>query len=375
MRQKGPCWMLRLYGRIFEPSTQPRFADWWTSSLAVTPASPSLTQAIAEEKTTLDTFGHLLEIQSRQLNLFSSSLKTSMDISASDSTLFSKTFELWASLLKQDSLQRQRSAHPTDVNGSSSLHATPNTGDGTRGSRSGPDGKRGRLLSDKWPTPTISGNNNRPALGTASGTGLTTALKTTAWPTPQSRDGKGSRTLPETQQKNSRPLNEVVLHEPRHWPTPMAGDGRGGTRRGPGQAALGHMPALLPGPTSGGTDGLPPTEPSNTPLSLPDLWATPTAHPRASRPRQVDHGQQLANQVAQKTTMAEPWPAPTASSGTGPSNQPQRQGAPNLQSKLKGLLNPRWEEMLMGLPVGWLMPSCAEPMTAASMNAHSPERA
>ena len=33
-----------------------------------------------------------------------------------------------------------------------------------------------------------------------------------------------------------------------------------------------------------------------------------------------------------------------------------------------GKLNPRWVETLMGLPVGWTMPSCASPVTIALMN-------
>jgi hypothetical protein len=33
-----------------------------------------------------------------------------------------------------------------------------------------------------------------------------------------------------------------------------------------------------------------------------------------------------------------------------------------------GRLNPRWVETLMGLPVGWVMPSCASPVTIAPTN-------
>jgi hypothetical protein len=33
-----------------------------------------------------------------------------------------------------------------------------------------------------------------------------------------------------------------------------------------------------------------------------------------------------------------------------------------------GKLNPRWVETLMGLPVGWTMPSCASPVTIERMN-------
>ena len=36
-------------------------------------------------------------------------------------------------------------------------------------------------------------------------------------------------------------------------------------------------------------------------------------------------------------------------------------------------LNPRWVETLMGLPVGWTMPSCASPVTIEQMNSDSSE--
>jgi hypothetical protein len=36
-----------------------------------------------------------------------------------------------------------------------------------------------------------------------------------------------------------------------------------------------------------------------------------------------------------------------------------------LSNQTQGKLNPRWVETLMGLPVGWTMPSCASPVTIA----------
>jgi hypothetical protein len=36
-------------------------------------------------------------------------------------------------------------------------------------------------------------------------------------------------------------------------------------------------------------------------------------------------------------------------------------------------LNPRWVETLMGVPVGWTMPSCASPVTIERMNSDSSE--
>ena len=39
-----------------------------------------------------------------------------------------------------------------------------------------------------------------------------------------------------------------------------------------------------------------------------------------------------------------------------------------LSNQMTGKLNPRWVETLMGLPVGWVMPSCASPVTIAPTN-------
>jgi len=44
-----------------------------------------------------------------------------------------------------------------------------------------------------------------------------------------------------------------------------------------------------------------------------------------------------------------------------------------LSRQNPGKLNPRWVETLMGLPVGWTMPSCASPVTIALMNSDSSE--
>jgi hypothetical protein len=38
-----------------------------------------------------------------------------------------------------------------------------------------------------------------------------------------------------------------------------------------------------------------------------------------------------------------------------------------------GKLNPRWVETLMGLPVGWTMPSCASPVTIERMSSDCSE--
>lgn len=37
-------------------------------------------------------------------------------------------------------------------------------------------------------------------------------------------------------------------------------------------------------------------------------------------------------------------------------------------ARKKFKMNPRWVEVLMGVPVGWVMPSCTSPATAEPMN-------
>jgi hypothetical protein len=75
--------------------------------------------------------------------------------------------------------------------------------------------------------------------------------------------------------------------------------------------------------------------------------------------------------LAQATIMDQQvknWATPRAEMDSGAHN-----GIPDtLHSQMKvqavGKLNPRWVETLMGLPVGWTMPSCASPVTIERMS-------
>jgi hypothetical protein len=42
-----------------------------------------------------------------------------------------------------------------------------------------------------------------------------------------------------------------------------------------------------------------------------------------------------------------------------------------VEARATGKLNPRWVETLMGLPIGWVMPSCTSPQTIAPMSCDS----
>jgi hypothetical protein len=52
-------------------------------------------------------------------------------------------------------------------------------------------------------------------------------------------------------------------------------------------------------------------------------------------------------------------------------NNPNEGETPMVERQQSGKLNPRWVETLMGLPIGWTMPSCTSPQTIAPMSCDS----
>jgi len=116
---------------------------------------------------------------------------------------------------------------------------------------------------------------------------------------------------------------------------------------------------------------------SSTDGSRQGLWRTPdTSDRRSDKSRQVG----LSNQT--KT-----WPTPSADGDSRPganadpvkwqqiADAKKAQGinkqlflTTKVAMQQSGKLNPRWVETLMGLSVGWTMPSCASPVTIERMN-------
>jgi len=118
------------------------------------------------------------------------------------------------------------------------------------------------------------------------------------------------------------------------WPTPIAKDWKGcgnAVQRKDGKHRLDTLEAVvmfgLPAPANPSTDG-----------SRPESWATPIMGDShlASTP-----------EVAQKRI---------------------EEGKVTLSRQNPGKLNPRWVETLMGLPIGWTMPSCTRPVIIAPTN-------
>ena len=67
----------------------------------------------------------------------------------------------------------------------------------------------------------------------------------------------------------------------------------------------------------------------------------------------------------------ESWATPTArdfKSGRGKEDRDYKELTPMVERTQIWKLNPRWVETLMGLPVGWTLPSCTQPVTIAQTN-------
>jgi hypothetical protein len=106
-----------------------------------------------------------------------------------------------------------------------------------------------------------------------------------------------------------------------------------------------------------------------------ESWATPQAHDAQGpkTPEQIaamrakGHGVKNLNEQAC-------WGTPTArdhKSGRGNEEREYKELTPMVERTQTGKLNPRWVETLMGLPVGWVMPSCKSPVTIEPTNSDS----
>jgi len=319
---KRDSWTALLSGRILRPSHGQSFVTAWTSSLVATPASPSAQPVNDSEQKTQDIFGPSSQAEFAFCDPSSASLKMSKDTSASDSEKSLESWEQSVTKRRGEYSLRLKSAHRTSASASLS-----------------------------WPTIRASEYKDTGPIGSKShdhmlGKGYLCAVVTqdaANWLTPQSGDVTGS-----TQEA-------VVMWA--NGQRPKTSDQRLRTQVAAEQLKYGQA-----APANPSTDG-----------SRQGLWPTITAHtPDMESSGPNGHaGTYLAGAVKS-------WGTPRACEWKGGNMTTQaaidREVAHNnlvgqvATSPNAGKLNPRWVETLMGLPVGWVMPSCASPVTIALTN-------
>jgi hypothetical protein len=109
-------------------------------------------------------------------------------------------------------------------------------------------------------------------------------------------------------------------------------------------------------------------------------WATPAAFDWNVPETQAAWARRAATQKSKGVNLHLPlksqavheaekqWGTPTArdhKSGRGNEERQYKELTPMVERQQSGKLNPRWVETLMGLPIGWTMPSCTSPQTIA----------
>ena len=323
LKWKRDLWSQHLSGRILNPSHGQSFVTAWTSSLAATHASHSRQPGSASAPMTLATCGLSSQTEFDFFAPDSASLKMSKDTSVWASE---KSLESWnQSVIKARGEYSARLKSALRTSGSA---------------------------CSSWPSPVASevrqGFQDRSRGMKGSQESLTTVVVKDAanWLTPQSGDVTGSTQeavvmwangqRPKTSDQRLR--TQVAAEELRHGQAAPASSSTDGSRQGLWPTITAHTPDM----ESSGPNGN-----SGTYLAgAVKTWGTPRAcewkggnmTTQAAIDREVAHNN-LVGQVADR---------------------------PNA-----GKLNPRWVETLMGLPVGWTMPSCACPVTIAQTNSDS----
>jgi len=185
-----------------------------------------------------------------------------------------------------------------------------------------------------------------------------------SWPTARSLDGQINESLESwTARRDRKQAEGINLHRPlpiavmqEQFPTPRTCDWKSSPnadsnikRMEVGQATLAEF--------------------VHAKHKKGNLWSTPrTGATESSRPNNKG-GIPLADQAKR-----EQWATPRNCGGpdyaktTRPSSQ---SNSLSLPTQVAGKLNPRWVETLMGLPIGWTMPSCTSPQTIAPMSCDS----
>lgn len=158
---------------------------------------------------------------------------------------------------------------------------------------------------------------------------LTSASACSSWPTTTTRDWKGcGNVVPRKDGKHRLDTLEAVVM---FGPAALANPSTHGSR--PGSWAI---------------------------------WGTPAANDANKTPHCEVNSKQAGLARSVGIEQAKAWATPRCSMAQDKQEDSGRHRlGEQIQHGTTGKLNPRWVETLMGLPVGWTMPSCASPVTIA----------
>jgi len=337
-RLKRDCSISRLFTQILKPSHSESFEDAWTSSLEASLVSPLASPDNAQGQKTQDIYSPTFSKASQNVDLPLFSLKMSKESSQVNSKetagtipkgrpfccMSSESWKEWVTRRRQEYSVRLKSVRLTKEKECSSQlwispaaqasasqeplftkEGAPWKGDG-RAYRADGTHKSMTLDLQAYATPQAEDKSNTD--GNPQG----------RWATPKATPtGMTARTRGRPIEKSTHLTTQVWLENQVNWATPTASEGN----------------KISNNPESKGQRGL-----SNDPALR---WTTP-----------------IARDVFEISLTK---PVAIRKDGRSRMDTMPRQVHP--QQKYRGKLNPRWVETLMGVCVGWTMPSCASPWT------------
>jgi len=382
-------WTQLLSGRILKPSHGKSFVTKWTSSLEVILASHSPQQGSDSDETTLDTSGLGSQMELELCDPESASLRTSRDTSALDSEKSSANWKALVTKRRGEYSLRVKLAHLTSASGSSSwptisvnesknsvgksqldrnsiplgtmvqMHGLPAPANpSTHGSRQG-------LSEENWVTPRTSGTSTRPNKTTPrQGLTLIEQARANEWHTPTVAEEKNQGTSSQIYLQNQ--VGATV----KQWATPNTMDhldcrsAEGVIKIATGARKGRSMPSNL-------REQVDPQTVDIYQKTKEESWATPKASdPQHAGPNMRDSA---GNYALPAQAVREQWATPRLGGEEKAETRLARGKDIGLHVQVGAMtnsakLNPRWVETLMGLPIGWVMPSCSSPLTIAPTN-------
>ena len=327
---KLDSWTQHLFGRILKPSHGEDFVIAWISSLEATHASPSAQQESDLEQKTQDIFGPTSQAEFAFSDPDSASLKTSKDTFRWDSPASSVIWKKWVTQCRGEYSLRLKLAHLTSASVCSSWPTiSVNESKNSVG--------KSQLHRNSIPLGTMVVMHGQVAPANPNTTGSRQGL----WPTVTAHTPDMESNAPNGQ-PGTYLAGAVKAEEQKEWRTPTVAEEK--NQNTSKQIYL-----------------------QNQVGATVKQWATPQASdPEHSGPNQRDSSGRPA-----LPAQAMQWGTPTArdhKSGRGNEEREYKELTPMVERTQTGKLNPRWVETLMGLPVGWTMPSCASPVTIEPMN-------
>lgn len=358
---KRDSWTQHLYGRILNPSRGKAFEIEWTSLLEATHANHSPQQESEQERMTQDTCGLGSQTEFGFCDHECASLRMSKDTSRWDSPASSATWKSWVTRCRGEYSLRVKSAHPTNASGCSSWPTAKTQMDNSPSelSRRTPNLASVVHMVQAWQTPTTNMDMVRSEEGIQKRKEFRASIGRKSIP-----DGNlGEQMQRVIKHGHPAPANPSTNGSRQEsWATPQASDHIEGRRTDldSNQKCLGR-----------------------------DMkqWATPSTMLGSMY---VEHNADKRNSPSLATQAA--WATPNNFCFQPPENTEQWTKRAEYQQTEKGVnlhkpiqsqvlhenekvmgamppsaakLNPRWVETLMGLPIGWTMPSCTRPVTIA----------